>query len=43
MKTTIRVNDTQHELSPDARVTLLHALRDELGLPATTTGCDPGA
>ena len=30
MKTTIRVNDTMHELSVDSRVTLLDALRDEL-------------
>jgi len=43
MKTTIRVNDTMHELSVDSRVTLLDALRDELGLTGTKKGCDQGA
>jgi xanthine dehydrogenase YagT iron-sulfur-binding subunit len=43
MKTTIRVNDTIHELSVDSRVTLLDALRDELGLTGTKKGCDQGA
>ena len=30
--TTFRVNDTNHELSMDSRLTLLDALRDVLGL-----------
>src|SRR3989442_15522226 len=43
MKTNIRVNNTTHELSLDSRVTLLDALRDELGLTGTKKGCDQGA
>jgi Molybdopterin cofactor-binding domain/2Fe-2S iron-sulfur cluster binding domain len=43
MKTTIRVNDTPHELSVDSRLTLLDALRDMLGLTGTKKGCDQGA
>jgi xanthine dehydrogenase YagT iron-sulfur-binding subunit len=43
MKTNIRVNNTTHELSVDSRVTLLDALRDELGLIRTKKGCDQGA
>lgn len=43
MKTTIRVNNTTHELSLDSRLTLLDALRDVLGLTGTKKGCDQGA
>ena len=43
MKTTIRVNNTPHELSVDSRLTLLDALRDVLGLTGTKKGCDQGA
>jgi len=43
VNTTLRVNDTTHELSIDARVTLLDALRDVLGLAGTKKGCDQGA
>ena len=41
--TTLRVNNTTHELSADARLTLLDALRDVLGLTGTKKGCDQGA
>jgi len=37
------VNNVAHELSLDSRVTLLDALRDELGLTGTKKGCDQGA
>jgi xanthine dehydrogenase YagT iron-sulfur-binding subunit len=40
---TLRVNGTDHELSLDAQVTLLDALRDTLGLTGTKKGCDQGA
>src|SRR6185295_10715113 len=43
MKTSLRVNHTNHELSLDSRVTLLDALRDVLGLTGTKKGCDQGA
>jgi len=43
MKTSLRVNNTNHELSLDSRVTLLDALRDLLGLTGTKKGCDQGA
>ena len=43
VKTSIRVNDTTHELSVDSRLTLLDALRDVLGLTGTKKGCDQGA
>ena len=43
VRTTLRVNDTTHELSIDARVTLLDVLRDVLGLTGTKKGCDQGA
>lgn len=36
MKTSLRVNNTTHELSVDSRVTLLDVLRDVLGLTGTT-------
>jgi xanthine dehydrogenase YagT iron-sulfur-binding subunit len=38
-----RVNGVDHKLRLDARVTLLDALRDELGLTGTKKGCDQGA
>jgi len=43
VRTSLRVNDTTHELSVDARVTLLDVLRDVLGLTGTKKGCDQGA
>jgi xanthine dehydrogenase YagT iron-sulfur-binding subunit len=39
----LRVNGVEGELRVDARVTLLDALRDELGLTGTKKGCDQGA
>ena len=42
-RTSLRVNDTTHELSLDSRLTLLDALRDVLGLTGTKKGCDQGA
>jgi xanthine dehydrogenase YagT iron-sulfur-binding subunit len=41
--TTLRVNATTYDLSIDARLTLLDALRDMLGLVGTKKGCDQGA
>jgi xanthine dehydrogenase YagT iron-sulfur-binding subunit len=41
--TTLRVNGVTHELAVDARLTLLDALRDVLGLTGTKKGCDQGA
>lgn len=43
MRTTLRVNDTTHELILDPRQSLLDALRDTLGLTGTKKGCDQGA
>jgi xanthine dehydrogenase YagT iron-sulfur-binding subunit len=43
VNTTLCVNDTTHELSIDARLTLLDALRDVLALTGTKKGCDQGA
>jgi xanthine dehydrogenase YagT iron-sulfur-binding subunit len=40
---TLRVNGRDHDLRVDARLTLLDALRDELGLTGTKKGCDQGA
>src|SRR3712207_3664551 len=40
---TLRVNGVDRELRLDARVTLLDALRDALGLTGTKKGCDQGA
>jgi xanthine dehydrogenase YagT iron-sulfur-binding subunit len=37
------INGADHELTIDARVTLLDALRDHLGLTGTKKGCDQGA
>ncbi|WSC52131.1 (2Fe-2S)-binding protein [Streptomyces sp. NBC_01744] len=39
---TLRVNNTEYSLRVDARVTLLDALRDRLGLTGTKKGCDQG-
>lgn len=39
---TLRVNGADHDLMLDARVTLLDALRDHLGLTGTKKGCDQG-
>jgi len=39
----LRVNGMPHELRLDTRVTLLDALRDQLGLTGTKKGCDQGA
>ena len=38
VRTSLRVNDTTHELSVDSRLTLLDALRDVLGLTGTKKG-----
>nr|WP_246451038.1 (2Fe-2S)-binding protein [Allostreptomyces psammosilenae] len=40
---TLRVNRIPHRLRIQARVTLLDALRDRLGLTGTKKGCDQGA
>jgi xanthine dehydrogenase YagT iron-sulfur-binding subunit len=40
---TLRVNGGAHAVVLDSRVTLLDALRDELGLTGTKKGCDQGA
>jgi xanthine dehydrogenase YagT iron-sulfur-binding subunit len=40
---TIRINGRSEQLQVDARVTLLDALRDQLGLTGTKKGCDQGA
>jgi xanthine dehydrogenase YagT iron-sulfur-binding subunit len=40
---TLRVNGDRRELRLDARVTLLDALRERLGLTGTKKGCDQGA
>ncbi|MEV6131704.1 (2Fe-2S)-binding protein [Streptomyces violaceusniger] len=39
---TLRVNGGEFPLRTDARVTLLDALRDRLGLSGTKKGCDQG-
>jgi xanthine dehydrogenase YagT iron-sulfur-binding subunit len=39
----LRVNGAERELELDPRVTLLDALRDDLGLTGTKKGCDQGA
>jgi len=38
VRTSLRVNDTTHELSLDSRLTLLDTLRDVLGLTGTKKG-----
>ena len=40
---TLEVNGRSHRLELDTRVTLLDALRDQLGLTGTKKGCDQGA
>jgi xanthine dehydrogenase YagT iron-sulfur-binding subunit len=40
---TLDVNGTPHEVQLDSRVTLLDALRDQLGMTGTKKGCDQGA
>ncbi|MEV0390403.1 (2Fe-2S)-binding protein [Nonomuraea sp. NPDC050643] len=40
---TLTINGEKRELDLDARVTLLDALRDRLGLTGTKKGCDQGA
>ena len=40
---TLHVNGVSHDLRVDSRVTLLDALRDELGFTGTKKGCDQGA
>ncbi|MBQ1093590.1 (2Fe-2S)-binding protein [Streptomyces sp. B93] len=40
---TLNVNGSSHSLQVDARVTLLDALRDHLGLTGAKKGCDQGA
>ena len=40
---TLHVNGVAQRLELDSRVTLLDALRDELGLTGTKKGCDQGA
>jgi xanthine dehydrogenase YagT iron-sulfur-binding subunit len=40
---TVQVNGQVERLTVDARVTLLDALRDALGLTGTKKGCDQGA
>jgi xanthine dehydrogenase YagT iron-sulfur-binding subunit len=39
---TLHVNGVTHRLAIDARVTLLDAIRDHLGLTGTKKGCDQG-
>ncbi|MBB5084010.1 xanthine dehydrogenase YagT iron-sulfur-binding subunit [Nonomuraea endophytica] len=43
MEVTLNVNGSAHPLRLDARVTLLDALRDHLGLTGAKKGCDQGA
>jgi len=40
---TLRVNGCERRLHLDSRVTLLDALREDLGLTGTKKGCDQGA
>jgi xanthine dehydrogenase YagT iron-sulfur-binding subunit len=39
---TLRVNGKEHQLMLEPRVTLLDALRENMGLPGTKKGCDHG-
>ena len=39
---TLRVNGREHRLIPDARTTVLDALREQIGLTGTKKGCDHG-
>jgi xanthine dehydrogenase YagT iron-sulfur-binding subunit len=42
VSTVLMINGREHELTLDARVTLLDALREHLGLTGTKKGCDRG-
>jgi len=42
VRSSLRVNDTSHDLSVDSRLTLLDALRDVLGLTGTKKGVRSG-
>jgi xanthine dehydrogenase YagT iron-sulfur-binding subunit len=42
MPNTLTVNGREYRLNLDARVTLLDALRETMGLPGTKKGCDQG-
>lgn len=42
MKTSLRINGSDHDLTLDPRTSLLDALRDHLGLTGTKKGCDHG-
>jgi carbon-monoxide dehydrogenase small subunit len=37
---TLTVNDTEHELTVESRMLLIHALRDALGYTGPNVGCD---
>jgi xanthine dehydrogenase YagT iron-sulfur-binding subunit len=43
LEVTLQVNGSARPMRLDSRVTLLDALRDELGLTGTKKGCDQGA
>ncbi len=43
IRTAVQVNGFEQELESDARLTLLDALRDVIGLTGTKKGCDQGA
>jgi xanthine dehydrogenase YagT iron-sulfur-binding subunit len=43
VSTALSVNGEQHTVLADSRVTLLDAVRDDLGLTGTKKGCDQGA
>ena len=43
LEVTLQVNGSARTMRLDSRVTLLDALRDELGLTGTKKGCDQGA
>ena len=42
MRTTLRINGSDHPVLLDARATLLDTLRDRFGLTGTKKGCDRG-
>ena len=42
MSITIEVNGISHDVEVDTRWTLLHVLREELGLTGAKRGCDRG-
>ncbi|SDY31513.1 2Fe-2S iron-sulfur cluster-binding protein [Citreimonas salinaria] len=42
MRTTLTVNGERHDLSHDERLSLLDAIRDQIGLTGTKKGCDHG-